>query len=233
MSSFEFVGLQPPFHYWLGPYSPSRGSRWGFRCRYGQLGVWVEQAATIEFWTASDSAGAEALGELVCRHWGGGRVLLLPSGHVVKPLATEGEVGRRVLIGGYRGALRLRSPEGRVTELGGQRLATGAAWDGPRSVGLECITNQSGQLSCTWYHPTDFGREECSAVLYGPDRDLGIGFMRARPGVPGGRVRVTVEGHVITNLQTRDGDWETKYVGRVDRSRWAHDDEWISEEVAR
>ena len=51
--------------------------------------------------------GARDIANLVQGQWGGGRVLLLANGFVVKPLQQDIEVGQRALIGRFQGAVVL------------------------------------------------------------------------------------------------------------------------------
>ncbi|GAB6062550.1 hypothetical protein JCM30394_12790 [Deferrisoma palaeochoriense] len=206
---------------WMGPYSPARGTRSGFRFHGGKLGAWVESDDVAAFWEVEGSEGAERLTELVLRRWGGGRVLFLPFGLVVKPLpggwnGNDDDVGKRVLLGVYDGPLVLRSPWGErfdVSDPSG--LEPGDPWPGPTTIGLECVLKQDGSLRCYWSHPTRSGSETVSEILRGPDAELYRRFRTARPGDVAGRVRVCAGGVVLTNRRTRCGDWESVYLGRV------------------
>ena len=61
----------------------------------------------MSFWSVVESTVSCEIVALVKEHWGGGRVLILPNGLVVKPLQDEEEVGQRVLIGRCGGAITL------------------------------------------------------------------------------------------------------------------------------
>lgn len=206
---------------WWGPYSPARGTRSGFRFHRGKLGAWVQSGDGTAFWEVESSEGAERLTEMVLRRWGGGRVLFLPFGLVVKPLpggwnGNEDDVGKRVLLGVYDGPLRLRSPWGdRFDASNPEGLKPGDPWTGPSTIGLECVLERGGALRCHWSHPTRWGSETVSELLRGPDAKLYRRFRTARPGDVAGRVRVCAGGVVLTNRQTRFGDWEAVYLGRV------------------
>jgi|GEM_PF-700849 len=153
-------------------------------------------------------------------HWRGGRVLLLPNGYVVKPLQEESERGQRVLIGEFDGPVALRTPAGIVFDLNNPgRLAPGSPWLGPSTTGLECVMKGDGSLECKWYHPTGYGSETMRRTLTRSDHRLAQGFRSARPGDTVGRVRITANGHVITNFNTGVG-WVPRYVGRVEPAGW-------------
>ncbi|MFG0316952.1 MAG: hypothetical protein ACF8XB_06755 [Planctomycetota bacterium JB042] len=185
----------------------------------------------MQFWVVRDGAAVRALTKVVLERWNGGRVLFLPNGRVVKPLQEEQKIGHRVLVGRFEGRVVLERPDGSLFDLAEPgRLEPGDVWPGPKTTGLECIMQSDGALDCTWYHPAAWGSEEILERLRGPDRSLAQGFRRARPGDGGGRVRVTVNGHVITNRRRRDGSWGAFYVGWVDPGSWPGWNEWISEE---
>src|ERR1700730_17051381 len=107
MRSFTFKTESTPFPRWLGPFSPARGTRSGFRFHQGLLGTWVSDDEGMSFWPIVDSQGARDITILVRGEWGGGRVLFLPNGFVVKPLQADDEIGQRALIGRWRGAIVL------------------------------------------------------------------------------------------------------------------------------
>lgn len=226
--SFAFEPQARPFPRWIGPFSPARGTRSGFRFHQGRLGIWVSGQSGMTFWPVVDSHGTRSLAALVRREWGGGRVLLLPNGFVVKPLQGDEEVGRRVLIGHLRGPVileRTNQPNFDLSRPG--KLGPGDPWPGPTTSGLEFAIQPNGSLVCSWYHPTPRGRDEVSEQLHGPDPSLAAGFRRARPGNSGGRVRVTANGHVITNRQDQHGEWVCIYVGWIDPRSWAEWHAWI------
>ena len=228
MSTFTFQPLARPFPRWMGAFSPARGRRSGFRFHQGRLGTWVGDESDKSFWAVADGHGARTIAALVRGEWGGGRVLFLPNGFVVKPLQSDDEVGSRALIGRFHGAIVLERPGQSRFDLGQPgAVRPGILWPGPTTTGLECAIQSDGALVCSWYHPTQSGRDEVSEPLRGPDRSLAAGFRAARPGVAGGRVRITANGHVITNRQELDGAWASIYVGYVDPGSWAGWEHWI------
>lgn len=228
MSSFAFQPERRPFPRWMGPFSPARGTRSGFRFHQRRLGTWLEDALGLTFWPVIDCPGARAIANMVRGEWGGGRVLFLPDGFVVKPLQEDDEVGRRVLIGRFQGALLLEPPDGGVFDMSRPSgLRSGDPWPGPKTTGLECAIQTDGSLVCIWYHPESWGRDEVNERLRGPDALLATGFGAARPRDAGGRVRVTLNGHVITNRQERDRSWSSRYVGWIDPASWGDWTPWI------
>lgn len=230
MTAFVFAPLEPPFPRWMGPFSPARGDHSGFRFDNGWLGTWVGDESGYAFWPFVESPGARALAALVRQHWRGGRVLLLPNGFVVKPLRDE-EVGRRALIGRFTGSIVLErrdQPRFDLSQPG--NLRPGDRWPGPTTTGLESAIQSDGSLICSWYHPTSLGRDEVRNQLREPDRSLLEAFRAARPGATGGRVRITANGHVITNRQESSGSWACLYVGYVDPRRWNDWEQWIEKE---
>lgn len=223
----NFQPARKPFPRWLGPFSPARGTSTGFRFHDGRLGTWVESDEGRAFWQIVRSQGASALARLVLEHWGGGRVLLLPNGIVVKPLRDE-DVGRRVAVGLFKGPIQLEMPDGGIFDFSAPAgVAPGRPWPGPRTTGLECAIQPDGSLRCYWYHPSQYGRDEVMDVLHPPDGVLALGFRRARPADTGGRVSVTANGHVITNRQEPDGTWLSLHVGMIKPGTWMHRKSWI------
>jgi hypothetical protein len=214
--SLTFEPLKKPFPRWMGPFSPARGFRSGFRFKDKQLGTYVSNDDDMAFWCATQTDGARKLGRLVLEEWRGGRVLLLANGLVIKPLQKDIEVGRRVIIGRLSGSLVLEQPSGHTFDMRNPgKLKAGDPWHGPKTTGLECAIQQNGSLNCTWYHPTKLGRDTITRTLRGPDAKLAASFGKARPGVMGGRVRLTVGGHLITN-RLAGNTWQTLYVGHVE-----------------
>lgn len=228
MSTFNFEPLNPPFPRWMGPFSPARGNHCGFRMRNGQLGVWVEDNTGQTFWTLLKSC---QFVEFVQQHWGGGRILMLPNGFVVKPLQHDYDAGIRALIGRWQGDIVLKKPNGQLFDLANpDGIEPGHPWPGPKMIGLECVIRQNGSLYCNWYHPTEWGQDEESCDLRGPDSVLAAGFHAARLGNGVGRVRITSCGHVITNRQDRNGAWGAYYVGKIEPTSWKNWEQWIGEE---
>ena len=226
--SITFTLFPKPFRRWWGPFSPARGRQSGFRFHQGRLGAWVDDGDGRGFWSVQQTSGARALQQAVLNEWGGGRLLLLPNGLVVKPLQGDDERGRRVLVGQISGDVVLEMPSGaRFNMAQPSILQPGSPWQGPTTTGLECVLQQNGSLSCTWYHPTEHGRDEETHVVSKAHAALAQGFRSARPGDTAGRVRVTANGHVITNKKAQGGCWETRYVGHVLPGNWPHLKEWI------
>lgn len=223
MTGLTFEAERRPFPRWWGPFSPARGKYSGFRFHAGRLGTWVENQIGREFWPLLESHGVKSIARLVLDHWGGGRVLLLPNGAVIKPLQGDFEVGQRALIGRFGGPVVLERPEGGVFDLSTPgRLSPGDPWPGPKTTGLECAILPDGSLECIWYHPSTLGRDTVREQLHGPDRQLASSFRRARPMDSGGRVRVTANGLVITNRQEQDGTWVSVFVGQITPESWSH-----------
>lgn len=226
MSEFTFVP-EPSFPRWWGPFSPARGTYSGFRLRGGRLGTWVADEAERSFWPVRHSQGADSIADLVSTKWGGGRVLLLPNGFVVKPLRDVDDVGKRVLIGRYSGDVVLESGGRRLFNMSKAGVSKpGDRWPGPATTGLECIIHQDGSLTCRWYHPTDYGSREETDTLVNPNQRLAAGFRAARRADSGGRVRITANGHVITNRQEGD-TWKACWIGKVNTSYLTGWEQWI------
>lgn len=215
-----------PFPWWVGPYTPARGSYSGFRIRGGMLGAWVSSDDGQSFSEVQQSDGIKRLTDLVARHWSGGRLLFLPSGLVVKPLQNDDERGARVVIGRCEGSFPVRVGNNWLDfcapSLG---IAAGSAWYGPGTIGLECSIKADGSLLTSWDSPSDFGAERHQHVISGPNNALLTGFRAARPSDEGGRVRVTVGGHVMTKKEMRHG-WKTFYVGRIATDNLRNWDNW-------
>lgn len=230
MSAFQFAAAERPNSQWTGPFSPARGKYSGFRFNAGRLGTWVKSEHDRCFWAVRDSPGTRALSDLVLNTWGGGRVLFLPNGFVIKPLPGDEERGQRVLLGTFGGSIVLEHSDGDVFDLSKPTgVLPGGFWPGPSATGLECAIDSTGALKCNWYCASEWGRDEFASVIHGPDARLAAGFRKARPGNSGGRVRITAHGHVITNRQAFDGTWTTLYVGVVTSSIGSDWEEWVQE----
>lgn len=185
----------------------------------------------MSFWCVVEGNGSNHLVTLVKAHWGGGRVLMLPNGLVVKPLQDDEEVGQRVVIGRFDGSIMLErsgAPPFDMSQPG--VLRPGDAWPGPTTTGLECVLKEDGSLVCTWQHPTILGRDEVVQILRGPDRSLAKGFRTARIGDITGRIRITANGHIVTNRLEPYGNWVSVYVGLIDPKSWPIWNNWIAKE---
>ncbi len=225
--TFTFQAEKRPFPRWWGPFSPARGTRSGFRFCRRQLGTYVSDARGNHFWPVVHSQGVQSLADLVLDIWGGGRVLLLSNGLVIKPLQESDEVGVRRLIGRFRGPVILQSPLTGLFDLSDPGcIRPGELWRGPTTTGLECVMRRDGSLRCNWYHPSEFGRDEVDTQIAGPNSKLAEGFCRARPGQDAGRVRITANGHIITNRKICR-DWRTMYVGYIPPDSLPFNRDWI------
>ena len=224
----KFFPSESPFPYWTGPYSPARGNS-GFRVKNGQLGTWVNTDEGRSFCVALRTEGVIKLTELVRANWQGGRLLFLPSGLIVKPLQQENEAGMRVVVGYFEGGLKLETDRG-AFDFSSTDFTPGEVWRGPGSVGLECTLKSDGSLVTSWQRPTGYGAEKYSERISLANSDLISGFRKARPHDSGGRVRITVCGHVITNRETKDG-WKAFYVGRVDVDKFSNWQRWIQSRI--
>jgi len=231
MNEFCFEPFEPPFPLWIGPYSPARGTHFGFRFNERRLGTWVKKEGCLEFWTMFPTVGVKKLECLVLNNWGGGRILLLPDGHVIKPLQEEWETGKRVVIGKFSGDLLWQLPDGEIFDMNDlSDLSPGDPWPGPNTIGLECIIQWDGSLVCKWNIPCSWGSDIISVRLYNQDWILAKGFRLARRGKKFGRVRVIANGIIITNDQLPNGEWQTKYVGKIDTNKWTFKPEWFYQE---
>lgn len=230
--SFDFTPLPHPFPRWWGPFSPSRGVHSGFRFSGGRLGTYVNSPEGREFWTVKTGPGVQALEQLALRRYGGGRVLLLANGYVIKPLQTDTEVGQRVVIGTIEGPVVLETPDGDEFDLSDPgELSAGDVWDGPTTTGLEAVLNADGSIECFWYHPDELGRVTESETLFAANRELAEAFRTARDGGTVGRVRITANGHLLTNVEVGWRKWECRYVGEVPVADWPHLEEWIGDPI--
>jgi hypothetical protein len=228
MSELRIEVEKKPFERWLGPYSPARGIQHGLRFHGGELGVWQGDATGKEFWSVQRNTSVDRLTRAVIQTWGGGRLLFLPNGYIIKPLPGDDERGKRVLVGTFTGPLVTSTKSGDEFDFSDPpNTRAGARWDGPSTIGLECVMESDGSIRCDWYHPTDFGRMGDSMMLVGPSAARARSFRAARPGEVSGRVHFTPNGHVTTNFQIRPKVWEARYVCFVDPNDlddWAH---WI------
>ncbi len=222
----RFTPEKPPFPYWVGPYSPARGTSSGFRIKDRHLGVWTTSGEGQTFCPVQETDGVTQLVQTVRSGWQGGRVLFLPGGYIVKPLQNEDEQGMRVFLGRFEGGLKIVNGNHIVDLSKTSVFNPGQAWLGPNTIGLECNIKSDESLSTHWSQPTEYGYKKCYEKISGSCRELFSGFKEARPFDEGGRVRITVGGHVITNKKIGD-DWCSFYVGRVNPSQFANWDRWI------
>jgi hypothetical protein len=150
---------------------------------------------------------------------------LLPNGLVIKP-SPEGN-GDRWVIGQFHGPVVLEKPDGGTFDLAAPGpLTPGDRWPGPSTTGLACVIDaRTGTLRAESVVPTAEGLLQTTFEVWKADPVLARGFSLARPYEGGGRVRVTANGHVITNRQRR-GQWECVYVGLVDVAKWPHVADW-------
>ncbi len=224
----SFTLCQSPFPRWWGPYSPARGDISGFRFHRQRLGTWVQNGEDMEFWPVVDSPGVRLLTRTVLERWGSGRVLFLPNGYVVKPLQKDTERGKRVLLGSFNDPVVLEQPSGKLFDMSNPGpISPGDVWPGPKTVGLECIIQPDGALICKWYHPTAEGREDQWVLMTKPNDRLVMGFRTCRQGNRFGRVRVTANGHIITNCKEGGDTWISRYVGSISHAQWKHCENWI------
>jgi len=229
MTTIQIELEKKPFRRWMGPYSPARGLQHGLRFHRGDLGVWHGSATDKTFWPVEESGAISRLTRLVMQTWGGGRLLFLPNGYIIKPLpGGDDERGKRVIVGRFSGPVVLSPDEGDDLDFTAPPAPrAGARWDAPNTVGLECVLESDGSIRCDWYHPDNYGRLETTCQLCGPSASRARSFQAARPGETSGRVHVTPNGHVTTNCQIRSGVWEARYVCFIDPTKlgdWSH---WI------
>ncbi len=230
--SFEFTPRPHPFNRWWGPFSPSRGVHSGFRFLAGRLGTYVNTQHGRDFWTVRAGSGVAALEQLAVRRYGGGRVLLLANGLIIKPLQKDKEVGQRVLIGKFDGPVVLERPDGSTFDMHAiDGLSPGNIWNGPTTTGLEAVLNADGSVECFWYHPDELGQMTESEVLFPANAALAKTFQDVRRGDTAGRVRITANGHLITNRKIGWQHWECRYVGRVPVELWPHLEDWIGDPI--
>jgi hypothetical protein len=203
---FEFEPL--PFSEWRGPYKPGRGTMTGLRVRWESIGAWFNGT----WWPLVPTTGTRKLVQLVQSRWGGGRILLLPWGDVVK--APQGTPPSH--IGRWRGSVAFMTPYGHFDiKERAIRLSPGDLWEAPHHIGLECIITERGGIFCEWDLLVPRGTETVRKELWRPNRDLAQGFREARPCDTRGRVHVLPGGVVVTVASSVDG-WETRFVGMVD-----------------
>jgi hypothetical protein len=121
----------------------------------------------------------------------------------------------------------LEKPDGGTFDLAAPGpLTPGDRWPGPSTTGLACVIDaRTGTLRAESVVPTAEGLLQTTFEVWKADPVLARGFSLARPYEGGGRVRVTANGHVITNRQRR-GQWECVYVGLVDVAKWPHVADW-------
>jgi hypothetical protein len=204
MSELEIEVARKPFTRWWGPYSPRRG-RTGLTLSGRQISVAEpisDGTGTIE-WILAANRSVERFIDVVRSEFGGGRLLFLPSGHIIKPSAEEDERCIRYLVGWFTGSLRFHSPQrvGIFDLAKPGALRAGDDWPGPKTIGLESVLETDGSLRCNWTHPDGGDRLAQEQWISDPDPALAADFRKARRGTGVGRVHVTANGHLYTNWQ--------------------------------
>jgi hypothetical protein len=227
MTNLQVEVVGPPFQRWIGPYSPRRGKP-GLSLREGVIASIELGASSFEetTWTLESTPSLESAIAVWRRYFGGGRLLFLPSGDIIKPLSEEDERNKRVLVGRFTGAPRFVANDKwkSVCDLAKPDVLRRAdAWTGPQSIGLECVIKEDGSLHCEWQGPTEEGELIQRRCILGPDRDRIRGFRMARPRDSGGRVHLTACGQIYTKWNTAakretGGEWRCAYLGKVDVS---------------
>jgi hypothetical protein len=190
------------------------------------VGVWWSDQEYRSFWPLVESAGSRALMAYVTARYGGGRILLLPDGKVIKPLQDDDEVGIRVVIGKFDGPIRLWRHDGSILDLSRRgALGAGEPWPGPDGAGVEAKIDEDGSLTCRWYHPTRWGKDTVTAKVIRSNQALAVGYRKSR-GRSTGRVNVTPNGLVVA-CGDDGGDWLPRYVGRIEPTDWPRLNTWI------
>lgn len=196
------------FPQWKGPYSPARGVNCSLRVRDSRL--WGFNSATFGVEAMqSPCAAANELADFVATRWGGGRILIVPWGHVIKPFGDDDCI-RRVVIGRWVGP-------GPFSHLrANPKLEPGQRWSGPHTSGLECRFKADASLANSASTPTNYGAIEQEFTVSQPSPDLRKAFQRSRAGDANGRLRVHEDGAVTT--PTEEGE---VFIGEIEKSRLA------------
>lgn len=164
-------------------------------------------------WVFESNSSVERFIRAVSAEYGGGRLLFLATGQVIKPCNAEDETCMRVLAGTFKGSLLFAGPDGEMFDLSEPGCDTaGEDWTGPSTIGLECVLKEDGRLTCEWKHPEGLYSNAC---VYGPSPALANAFRKARPGAVSGRVHLMPHGHVVTKWQAGYGRWKCSYVATL------------------
>jgi len=226
---FEFTPNPNPHPLWHGPYSPVPGRSNGLRVRRGTAEALMRRGGYSETWAIEDSPGARALVESVYIAYGGGRLLLLPNGAVIKPTPWSNE-GERRLVGSWSGRFTLVSPSGlrlctsdpkiMVKPVGTPRrlIRSGDDWPGPSSQGLRCRIDPSGALFARTWHASRWGRTEVDFPIAPGDVMRALSYRLAGGHTSGGSVRLLEGGHLVMPAHDADGGI-ARYVGYVPPSQ--------------
>ena len=223
----KFFAEEPPFPEWIGPYSIV-GKETGFRVRSGRLGVNLIDDVDRSWCLPQASVGIRQLESLVKQHFGGGRILFLPGGHVIKPKQERVAVSTRVVIGKYSGGFILNCPDFSFDLRNSSNLVPGTPWIGPRTLGLKCKFESNGKLLAEWSTRLDSEIYGHSIEMSIPNATLYKRFKKAR-NIPSGGVRITICGHTYTTWQTYgvNGKWQSIYLGQIDLSRAINWEQWV------
>ena len=225
-----------PHPKWHGPYSVVPGRSSGLRVRRGAIEAQLWRNGYAETWVIDDSKGNRSLIATVQATYGGGRLLLLPNGAVIKPVASSSE-GERRLLGHWWGTLTLVSPLGQrictteanllVHPRGGtpRSLRPGDPWPGPSTTGLRCRIDPSGALYAKTWHASRWGRTEVDASVSGTSRLLFTSYLLAGGHRSGGSVRLLEGGHVVMPSHDAGGGL-ARYVGYVPPSTLPTISDW-------
>lgn len=225
MSGFQFTPYPAPYPHWHGPYAVVLGQSNGMRVRRGAIEAHLLRDGYRETWVIDESPGARSLVAVVQAAYGGGRLLLLPNGAVIKPVPGCSD-GERRLLGHWWGTLTLVSPLGQricTTEAnmlvqppnGSPRsLRPGDPWPAPSTTGLRCRIDASGALFAKTWQASRWGRSEVEYPVTAPDRLLSLCYRMAGGHGSGGSVRLLEGGHVVMPNHSMDGGL-ARYVGYI------------------
>ena len=157
---------QKSFPYWKGPYSPARGVDTGIKVKDGEIGAWCYSSNNLEFFSFEQSPGSKELKKCVSKNFGGGgRIVILPNGFVIKPLADE--TGYRKLIGKIEGEIEISLDSGIFSFGPNVTLKSGSIWKGPYGGGLECKVLEDGSIMSSSKEPHELGKIEAEFQLTG------------------------------------------------------------------
>ena len=222
---FQFTPLGFPYPLWHGPYAVVPGRSNGMRVRRGAIEAQLWRNGYCETWVIDDSPGARSLVALVQASYGGGRLLLLPNGAVIKPVPRSSE-GERRLLGHWWGSLTLVSPFGQricTTEANvlaharsdsPRSIRPGDPWPGPATTGLRCRLDPSGSLFARTWQASQWGRTEVEYPIAAANSLLSMCYRLAGGHGSGGSVRLLEGGHVVMPYHDTDGGM-ARYVGYV------------------
>ena len=221
----KFIPVKFPIPYWTGPYSPAAGVKTGTKVKFGYAGAWCDTKVGLKFRTFEKSEGADLLSKLVINEFnGGGRIVILPNGYVLKPENDDDAVGYQRLIGKIEGDIIFPLIKENFKLGPAIEFELGSKWEGPLGGAVKCTVGDDGAIHTSWSVPCETGAKEYHKQLTEPNIALTgqINEIKRKYG-DFGRIYYWYGGHLTTAKHER-------YIGKVNCNSLDSKTEWFEME---